>query len=116
MKEVNVVIDYVKELLQKNANQKSITQADIGIVTPYKLQTKVIARVCRKYGFNDITIGTAEVFQGQERPVMIVSTVRTGGILGFVKDPRVRILYFLIIILFESRHIDLISFSILLFD
>lgn len=91
LKEVNVVIDYVKEILQnKNGCTECITQADIGIVTPYKLQSKVIARACRQNDFKDITIGTAEAFQGQEKPVMIVSTVRTGGILGFVNDPRVR--------------------------
>lgn len=90
MKEVYAVVDYVKELLKNDTARKPIKQADIGIVTPYKLQTKVIGRVCRNNGFKDITIGTAEVFQGQERPVMIVSTVRSGGILGFVKDPRVR--------------------------
>lgn len=73
-----------------NLSKVKVTQSDIGVVTPYKLQCKVIARECRKNGFENITIGTAEVFQGQEKPIMIVSTVRTGGKLGFVKDPRVR--------------------------
>lgn len=91
-REVDVVIDYIKKLLANDGiSKRHITQSDIGVVTPYKLQCKVIARACRKNNFNDITIGTAEVFQGQERPVMIVSTVRTGGMLGFVKDPRVRL-------------------------
>lgn len=91
MKEVDAVIDFIKKLLNQNVgNAKAIKQSDIGVVTPYKLQCKVISSVCRRSNFNDVTIGTAEVFQGQERPVMIVSTVRTNGTLGFVKDPRVR--------------------------
>lgn len=36
-------------------------------------------------------LGVAEIFQGQEKPVMIVSVVRGGGQgLGFVSDPQVR--------------------------
>lgn len=35
-------------------------------------------------------ISSAESFQRQGRPVIIISTVRTGE-LGFVKDPRVSI-------------------------
>lgn len=96
-KEVDVVIDYIKKLLTPGAiSERPITQADIGVVTPYKLQCKIIARACRKNDFKDITIGTTEVFQGQERPVMIVSTVRSDGQLGFVKNPRVRHFFFII--------------------
>lgn len=35
-------------------------------------------------------MGTAETFQGQQRDVIIVSTVRTGAKLGFVKNGQVR--------------------------
>lgn len=90
-KEVDVVMDYIKKLLTPGTmSQMPIAQCDIGVVTPYKLQCKIIARACRKSGLKNITVGTAEVFQGQERPVMIVSTVRSDGQLGFVKNPRVR--------------------------
>lgn len=86
-----MVIEYIKKLLVPGTTSgKPITQSDIGVVTPYRLQCKIIARECRKNDLKDVTIGTAEVFQGQERPVMIVSTVRSDGQLGFVKNPRVR--------------------------
>lgn len=87
--EIDVVIDFIKILLENDGNVDSLKQSDIGVVTPYKLQCKELIRACRQNKFNDITIGTAEIFQGQEKPVMIVSTVRTERKLGFVKDPRV---------------------------
>lgn len=83
-------------------NGACVSQTDIGVVSPYKLQCKEITRVCRQNNFQHITIGTAEIFQGQEKPVMIVSTVRTDGKLGFVSDPRVRFSKFLFPIIFES--------------
>lgn len=89
---MDAVIEFIRKLLIPGAIRNSpITQSDIGVVTPYKLQCKIIARACRQYGYGGVTVGTAEVFQGQERPVMIVSTVRSDGKMGFVKDPRVRL-------------------------
>lgn len=69
-------MEFVTMLL--NQENHDITQSDIGIVSPYKLQCKMIRRNCDRRNYKDITIGTAEVFQGQERKVMIVSTVRSG--------------------------------------
>lgn len=67
-----------------------ISQSDIGVVTPYKMQRRKIAQACLRAGFGEITVGTAEAFQGQEKAVIIVSTVRSGGTrLGFVNNARV---------------------------
>lgn len=89
-KEINVVVNYITELLKQKFNGKSISPTDIGVVSPYKLQCKQISRAIRNGEFGKIGVGTAEVFQGQERPIMIVSTVRSGGSdLGFVSEPRV---------------------------
>lgn len=83
-------MDYIDKILANGEiNGRSITSSDIGVVSPYKLQCKKIAQVIRDKGYENITVGTAEVFQGQERPIMIVSTVRSGGRhLGFVSDPQ----------------------------
>ncbi|XP_031638515.1 putative helicase mov-10-B.1 [Contarinia nasturtii] len=88
--EVMAVIDFIKNLLSPSYNHfMKISQSDIGVVTPYKMQRRKIAQACHRLGFDDITIGTAEAFQGQEKPVMIVSTVRSGGNrLGFVNNAR----------------------------
>lgn len=69
-------MEFIKHLLSPNKYQ--ITQNEIGVVSPYKLQCKKIRDECDKNKFADVTIGTAEVFQGQEKKIMIISTVRTG--------------------------------------
>lgn len=54
------------------------------------MQRRKIAQACLRAGYGDITVGTAEAFQGQEKAVIIVSTVRSGGSrLGFVNNARV---------------------------
>lgn len=95
MDEVTMVMYYIEKLLRtKLKNGRIISQEDIGVVTPYKMQRRFIAQACHRQNLEDITIGTAEVFQGQEKPVMILSTVRSGGNkLGFVNNPRVSVLF-----------------------
>lgn len=89
MDEVRAVIEFVVELLQPDKYQ--LTESDIGIVSPYKLQCKIVRSGCEKKGYKGITIGSAETFQGQERKVMIISSVRSGGKLGeFLANPQVR--------------------------
>lgn len=89
MEEVDAVMEFVNMLLSMD----KITQSDIGICSPYKLQCKIIKQHCEKSNRKEIVIGPAEVFQGQERPVMIVSTVRSGrsSALGdFLQNAQVR--------------------------
>lgn len=89
---MDAVVEYIKKLLTPGIGitTKQIKQSDIGVVAPYRLQCKILTKMCRQLDFNDITVGTAEIFQGQERPIMIISTVRTDMTLGFVNDPRVK--------------------------
>lgn len=90
--EVQVVYDTIKQLLppiSKTNNLRSITQKDIGVVTPYRKQRHKISQKLRRYNMEDVTVGTAEIFQGKEKPIMIISTVRSNGQLGFVAEERV---------------------------
>lgn len=89
-KEISMVVHYITKLLNYKQKGKSVESSDIGVVTPYKLQCDRISQMIRIRGFQGITVGTTEMFQGQEKPIMIMSTVRSNGRkLGFVKDPRV---------------------------
>lgn len=99
--EIEKVLYYVQKLLPNRAYHDpkncKITAEDIGIVTPYRKQCQKIRERLKKLGYSEIVVGSAEVFQGKEKPVIIVSTVRSGGIdLGFVSDKRVQNYHFYI--------------------
>lgn len=89
--EVFAVVEFVQKLMSTSYSHfMKISQSDVGIVTPYKMQRRKIAQACLRAGYGDINVGTAEAFQGQEKAVIIVSTVRSGGSrLGFVNNARV---------------------------
>lgn len=89
MKEAYAVTEYIKKLLLLEEKGRKVTEADIGVIVPYKLQSKIIKKICNGLDLNEITIGTPEAFQGQEKSIIIVTTVRTDGFLGFLNDPRV---------------------------
>ena len=58
---------------------------NIGIITPYQTQKKKIDCLLRDPG---IMVNTVDSFQGQEKDVVIVSTVRSNdrGSIGFLSD------------------------------
>ncbi|KAI0945600.1 hypothetical protein AcW1_001785 [Taiwanofungus camphoratus] len=73
-----------------------ISDADIGVIAPYHAQCLKIRAVLRGVA-DGIKIGSVEEFQGQERRVIIISTVRSSRefveydvrhTLGFVANPR----------------------------
>jgi helicase MOV-10 len=77
--EVDVVVKYVKLCLQQKIKEK-----DIGIIAPYKFQAEKIRS--RLKNNPEVALETVERFQGSERRVIIISTVRTSGDLRFVTD------------------------------
>ncbi|XP_045779175.1 probable RNA helicase armi [Maniola jurtina] len=77
--------------------KKNLTADEIGIITPYIAQTKYLRVVFDSMGLPQPKIGTVEDFQGQERPVILISTVRSNEAiieedikhyLGFVNNPK----------------------------
>ncbi|XP_078481514.1 putative helicase MOV-10 [Ciona intestinalis] len=95
-KEAVAVYNYVENLLQARGN--GVTPNHIGIISPYKKQCKKIQQLLRKIkGYEKIKIGSVEEFQGQERRVMLISTVRSETDhlvedlrqqLGFLANPK----------------------------
>uniref|UniRef100_T1DQJ2 RNA helicase n=1 Tax=Anopheles aquasalis TaxID=42839 RepID=T1DQJ2_ANOAQ len=70
---------------------------DIGIITPYLMQIRTIRRLFDTASLDAPKIGTVEDFQGQERRIIILSTVRSSSallsydiraMLGFVANKK----------------------------
>lgn len=96
--EVKVVVDYVISLLDgKNGVRTKVRETDIGIVSPYRKQVLKIRSLLDKRGHKDVSVGSTEEFQGQERLIIIITTVRSnrnlvhGDVshnLGFLQNPK----------------------------
>lgn len=90
--EIVKLLEFYKKLLANN-----VKAADIGIVTPYRAQHREIMEALGKMKLTAPKVGTVEVFQGDQRMVMLMSPVRsypegsrsTNNIsLGFVNNPK----------------------------
>ena len=66
-------------LFSRTAQNKRIDYKKyIGIITPFKLQEKLIKQKLMKMKtMSDIEVGTVQKFQGREKPIIIMSTVRS---------------------------------------
>lgn len=99
MNEILAVLIYVIILTKSKFGKlwkHTITPKDIGIITPFKQQQLDISYYLAAMNLKDITVGTVETFQGQERNVMILSTVRSKIFehdgeehIGFLSNPKV---------------------------
>jgi helicase MOV-10 len=92
--EITQVKTYVQALCADK--QYHITDEDIGVISPYHAQCRKI-RESLKAIAGGIKVGSVEEFQGQERTIIIISTVRSSRefvqydlkhTLGFVANPR----------------------------
>ncbi|XP_063071769.1 putative helicase mov-10-B.1 [Engraulis encrasicolus] len=87
--EVETLIGYLSKLKQTQGKKgvPKLTSKDIGIIAPYRKQVEKIQKALRSVKeldqWNDIKVGSVEEFQGQERLVVMVSTVRSS--VNYVK-------------------------------
>ncbi|XP_023243867.1 RNA helicase Mov10l1-like isoform X2 [Centruroides sculpturatus] len=88
--EVQQIIKYLKSLYALG-----ISPNDIGIITPYRKQVGKIKHMINMNRIEMCQVGSVEEFQGQERLVIIISTVRSSKDqlnarrnLGFLTDPK----------------------------
>ncbi|CAH0594126.1 unnamed protein product [Chrysodeixis includens] len=70
--ECEIVQLYVKRLVMVH----SVLMQDIGIVTPYIRQVYQIKKSLKDIGYDKIEVGTVEAYQGKEKRIIIISTVR----------------------------------------
>lgn len=87
MAEVNCISKIITKLFGTfiPVMDRRISANDIGVISPYRGQVRALSRNIRNI---NVLIGTTENFQGSEKPVIIISTVRVGE-MGFLKNPRV---------------------------
>lgn len=86
--EIDVVVEYLQSLLKKTSS-RPLKQEDIGIISPYRKQWEMIKSRCEGMSWSGIQIGSVEIFQGQEKRVIIVSTVRSNTkTIGFLDSEK----------------------------
>lgn len=86
MGEVKAIRWYVDLLLKQQINGRRVSHEHIGIMTAYNGQLeKIIEEFKNDKG---IEMGTVEYFQGREKNIIILSTVKSGYPLGFLEDER----------------------------
>ncbi|XP_058832069.1 putative helicase MOV-10 [Topomyia yanbarensis] len=87
--EAEQVVSYIKEILACGINEKQVEQKEIGVISPYARQVIFLKERFKKYDWREIEVGSTEQFQGREKLIIIISTVRsnckTVGFLDNVK-------------------------------
>ncbi|GAA5962773.1 hypothetical protein JCM21900_006498 [Sporobolomyces salmonicolor] len=101
--EVDLIIEIVGDLLHRNP---TLDARDIGIISPYYAQTRLLTNTfdsgwatsrlrsllgsARARAAQGVEINTVDGFQGREKKIIILSTVRSnaGGHIGFLTDKR----------------------------
>lgn len=92
--EILQAMQYVRFL----CDSRRVRPEEIGIISPYQKQVKKL-RIALSLNrlYNSVTVGSCEQFQGQERRVIIITTVRTNSDLlesdrrhnlGFLSNPK----------------------------
>ncbi|GAA5889228.1 hypothetical protein JCM8208_007808 [Rhodotorula glutinis] len=91
--EVTVVAAYVNALLHQREGL-DLEEKDIGIISPYRAQVSKIRKAVNRPA---VEVGSTEQYQGAERSVIIISTVRSNEAnlahdarfaLGFISHPK----------------------------
>ncbi|NWV38852.1 SDE3 helicase, partial [Grantiella picta] len=105
--EIEVLVHYVKKLLQSRGKGgcPTVSPKEIGIISPYRKQVEKIRKAITSLDtdlrklpdISQLKVGSVEEFQGQERHVILISTVRSCSTyfqfdqtfrLGFLKNPK----------------------------
>ncbi|XP_015506084.1 helicase MOV-10 isoform X1 [Parus major] len=105
--EIEVLVHYLKKLLQSQGKGScpSVSPKEIGIISPYRKQVEKIRKAITSLDpdlqklpdIRQLKVGSVEEFQGQERHVILISTVRSCSTylqfdqtfrLGFLKNPK----------------------------
>ncbi|QNO17842.1 serine/threonine-protein kinase [Caproicibacterium amylolyticum] len=82
-------VGIVRTLLEKMNSQSNAKDLDVGIITAYRAQKEALLKVYKNGDYKaigNIDINTLDAFQGRENDIIIYSTVRTNGSIGFQRE------------------------------
>lgn len=82
--EIALVVDIVQRLL---GGRGTIQSDQIGVISLYKYQSDLISRALSDNGMASVQSATVDSFQGSEKDIIILSTVRSQA-SSFLEDPR----------------------------
>lgn len=92
-----IEVSKVIEIIRKLRRNTDLCDDDIGVITPYRQQVLKLKKALQSLEMPELQVGSVEQFQGQEREVIIISTVRSTikhnefdrvHQLGFLSNPR----------------------------
>ena len=94
--EAELVLATLEDYINKIGKTRFLEERlDIGIISPYKVQTQYLRQQIKKREFfrpyrHAISVNTVDGFQGQERDIIMISLVRSNneGQIGFLNDLR----------------------------
>lgn len=84
--EIEILMDYLSKLIETQGKKglPKLSAKDIGIIAPYRKQVEKIQKALRSVAafsrwsdLKELKVGSVEEFQGQERKIIMVSTVRS---------------------------------------
>ncbi len=94
--EARLVVHTLRDYIDMIGQQRIIDdRIDFGIITPYRAQVRMIRRLLKMQRYfrllrRQVSVGSVDGFQGQERDVVVISMVRDNmeGNIGFLRDLR----------------------------
>lgn len=89
--EAVALLQFLKKVLDRGLNDYPVIPEEVGIITPYLAQVEFLKILGRELGvpIEKIEVGTPEKFQGEEKSIVLISTVKNNSsTIEFISDMR----------------------------
>ncbi|XP_055547329.1 putative helicase MOV-10 isoform X2 [Wyeomyia smithii] len=87
--EADQIIFYLNKILKERICNRAVSEQEIGIISPYTKQVQLIKTLCKNNNWTNVEVGSTEQYQGREKPVVLISTVRSGtSTVGFLSNEK----------------------------
>lgn len=86
--EVNILSQYIRVIMKHGIKGQTVKETDIGVISPYRAQRDRISEQFHDE-FPKIEIGTVDAFQGREKKIILLTTVRSlTKHVGFLRNEK----------------------------